>query len=350
MWSLVSLARRTTGGQTICSVIRKLPLRHHRRNGVSQNQRIITFATVSGQDHPQRFDSLFEDVPAEKQATKKQAKKIDAPKPQQQQQQSRQSQAQQLIPTTTGVDENLNQALTPAAVLGAQNLETHEPITPNWKGIQDRNQKLHQILSTLQPISLPLLLNTTQYNNEHDLHVRQELFHATEELLAAVQQAVQRGEIDPTGRKGREVAVVLASIMNLYSASYHQDENHSVFKACSRVLALLDMWNLSRQEPHYHYSILAAVQEQQWEEAAGLFMQQIDGQVSGFSPVAVSIPSPFALYAMARAAQASEAVVVESVMYATNDLVLISPTDQDTCENLLVPSFGYGLLSCLSFN
>ena len=234
-----------------------------------------------------------------------------------------------------------------------------------------------QQLSPLQPLSLPLL----DWSLYGDLQERHNLFMTTTEILDALEQSVQQGTINPAGKHGREVSAIGAMLLNFYSASHANTSEHlptkdtsksnetvslstlnkrrgtsdtsdtkrnnnSAFDQCQRLLRLLDQWNLSRHHAHYHYALLAAVHEERWKEASELYRQQIDSDVSGFSPVPVSVASPVGLYATARAAQRSGSSVgssestkasvgvVEPVMNAViNHLSLISPSDQDKCTH-----------------
>ena len=209
--------------------------------------------------------------------------------------------------------------------------------------IQQRVTELQQHLSKLAPLSLPLL----DWSIYGDVEKREDLFVATTELLDTLEQSVQQGTINPAGKHGREVSAIAATLLQLYSVSCANPTNNnnsksSAFGQCQRLLGLLDQWNLSRHEAHYHYALLAAVHEEQWEAASELFRQQIntdadDGAV--FAPVqSVSVSSPVGLYAIARAAQRTKSVViVEPVMNAVvNHLSLISPSDQDKCTYFMV--------------
>ena len=255
-----------------------------------------------------------------------------------------------------------------------------------------------ELLSPLQPLSLPLA-DWSVYN---DLEQRHALFLRTSEILDVLEQSVERGTINPLGKNGREVSVIGAMLLNFFSSSHanynvadktipkadnatpnKKDASVSItnstrnnkhrsgptaFDQCQRLLTLLDQWNLSRLQAHYHYAVLAAVHEERWKEAADLYWQQIDSKVSGYSPVNISVASPVGLYAIARAAQQSsirwsrsirsestdtqqqqeqqqqpKASVVERVMNAViNHLSLISPSDQDKCTFCI-------LFGCLDF-
>ena len=206
-----------------------------------------------------------------------------------------------------------------AAGTNAPNLK----IEPSLEGISQKVDELNLYSSSLKPLTLPVV-DVTAYDDNLE---RQALFIATKEVLTALESAVQRRYVNPSGRQGREVAAILGNIMKFFSMAY-DDGAQSAFLECSNVLSLLDRWNLSRQGPHYHYAILAAVHEQRWMQASDLFMQQVDAS----APLDISIPSPIGFYAMARAAQENDSTVVEPVMSAVINLSLFSPTEQEKCK------------------
>jgi hypothetical protein len=145
-------------------------------------------------------------------------------------------------------------------------------------------------------------------------------------LVDTLKEAVKQGEINPSGRHGRSVSAILGNVLKFFSLC---QKNQSAFQECQGVLELLDGWNLDRLEPHYQYSILAAVNEQRWREASSLFLQQIDRNVSGFCPVSISVSSPVGLYALAQTAKETQTPSADLVLEAVSSLSQISPTDHE---------------------
>ncbi|CAB9530933.1 expressed unknown protein [Seminavis robusta] len=189
--------------------------------------------------------------------------------------------------------------------------------------------------------TMPLALSDTTSIDVNSAE-RKELFNGAKEIVDTLRMAVEQKKINPSGKHGRALSSILGSILGIYSASYHDDRDYSIFEECLWVLVLLDDWNLNRQEPHYQNAIVVGVHEKRWKLAAELFLQQIDRDASGFCPMSfVSVSSPVGLYAVARDAQESGKSVVDSVMEAVTSLSLISPTDKD--RHMLAAGTAIGL-------
>lgn len=193
--------------------------------------------------------------------------------------------------------------------------------------IQEEVQAVNQMAANLEPRS-PFSSDTASTMYDDKIYGK-ELFSRTKVLMNGLKDAVERGDINPAGKDGGTVSAILGNILSFYSASHHKNENQSAFKECQTALSFLDQWNLDRLEPHYQYSVLAAVHEQKWQEASSLFLQQIDRNISGFCPVSISVSSPVGLYAIARAAQENRTSPVELVFNAVTSLSEISPTEQE---------------------
>ena len=235
--------------------------------------------------------------------------------------------------------------------------------------IHRQTEKLNQLMNHLDP--LPLTLQNTANGavdtpyrfmiTVEEQQIRETLFSETKKIVENVLNGVREEAIQPARKHGPELSLLFGNILKLYSAAlprYTQEENNhhinntpnqSAFEECINVLHIMDQWNLSRQAQHYHYAILTAIHEQRWKDASKLFWQQSDPDVSGFTPIEISVSSPVGLYAIARSCRQQQrqiaeqqeednrnaslsSLAVEEVLDAAVNLSLISPADQEKCK------------------
>lgn len=212
------------------------------------------------------------------------------------------------------------------------------------RDIQQYVGELNHKVSNLVPLS-PFMDNVELSSD--DIQTRQMVFQETTQLMQQLTHAVQKGLINPSGKHGRELSALLVHILRLYSVSIPpqppQDDkekiNHlSAYQQCVKILKLMNTWNLNCHSQHTHYVIMAAVHENLWSDASDLFLQQIDPDIAGYTPIQISISSPVGLYAIAKHAQEGQengTVVVEPVFEAVLNMSLVNPQDQDKCKTYI---------------
>jgi hypothetical protein len=191
---------------------------------------------------------------------------------------------------------------------------------------------------------------------------RREILHSARSLVQEMQQMLDRGVLDPNKQFSGEMSVILERILKIYSQCQpdseeddDEDDNAtntgtdeknkkhiknnrsikipSVFDECQKVLHLFQQHprlQNRRQGGHDLCVMLAAANEQKWQEASDLFLACISPDQAGYCPFDVDISNPVPLYAVARHAQQYQTnTVVENVMDAVHQMTLVSPMDEE---------------------
>lgn len=206
-----------------------------------------------------------------------------------------------------------------------------------------------------------------------ELEQRKQLLKDVASLVSCTKASIDQGIIRALGgRDGYLLSEFLSRALLIYSESPPPDarqgssdddraENDEVaseasispYEACLEAFDIVHNLNLYEHQSHYSYAIRAACHEYRWEEAANLFLSQIDSSDSnemvtgGFLPVDSSLgwdkPLEIGLYAIARDAwykmktntdgdDDSDSLPSKRVFDAAMKMCMISPSGQDNCK------------------
>jgi hypothetical protein len=162
---------------------------------------------------------------------------------------------------------------------------------------------------------------------------RAAIFQEAKDLLGRIEDAVNKQQLNPSGKHGRELSHLLGQILELYCmAAVPFEDDTSVFDACCSAMTLLQEWNLDLQPQHYACAVEIAARESRWKEASYLFWEQIDPEAHGHTPMEISSYLAVGLYAVARNSQIEGGATVDHVMDAVLRMSMVCPTDQDHCK------------------
>jgi hypothetical protein len=203
--------------------------------------------------------------------------------------------------------------------------------------LKDARTSMDEILSRLSKLDLPSSSLSAQNNAntipvgeiQEDEMVLVSVLEDTRELYHALIVAVENGQLNPSGRHGKELSNLMEVVLYVYSRIDLPDT--PTFEYCEEALSTLKNWNFDIHSKHSAYTIAVANREERWKDASSLFWKQINPE-AGFNPVNVSISNPLGLYAIARLAQEENSAVAEHVFDAVQQLTMVSPSDQRTCE------------------
>jgi hypothetical protein len=197
-------------------------------------------------------------------------------------------------------------------------------------------------------------------------------------VVSRVKASIDQGKIRALGGKdGYALSDSLGKAMMIYSEtpssfSDKVDEDSSdgtaatsPYEACLDVFDILRSLNLDIHPSHFSYSIRAACHESRWEEAANLFLAQIDGDDAGdtsfmtsrggFVPIDPAIgwdqPCAIGLYAVARkykqimadeGLRENDVAVSPSkrVFDAAMKMCMLSPSGQENCKPVILLCLG----------
>lgn len=189
---------------------------------------------------------------------------------------------------------------------------------------------LNQQLSQLPPLEPVWSTQTTPVDSATE---RQVIFQEAQALLGRIEATVNKQQLNPSGKHGRELSHLLGQILELYAkTAVPFQDGTSVFDACCEVMTLLGEWNLDIQPHNFACSVEAAARESRWKEASYLFWKQIDPEAHGHTPMEISSYLALGLYAVARNSQLEGGATVEHVMDAVLRMSMVCPTDQDHCK------------------
>jgi hypothetical protein len=170
----------------------------------------------------------------------------------------------------------------------------------------------------------------TLEKSNNSVDERETIFREANALLDRIEKSVNTQQLNPSGKHGRELSLLLGQILEVYSkTAVPFGDDTSIFDACCRILTLLEMWNLDVMPFHYSCAVEVAARESRWKEASILFSDQIDPDAFGQAPMEITHHLAVGLYSIARNAQLEGGSTVDHVMDAVLKLAMVCPTDQD---------------------
>ena len=204
----------------------------------------------------------------------------------------------------------------------------------------------------------------TDQSTEEEINMRQTLLRGASSLIAGSQLSVSSGIIRGMGSKDSYLlSDALGKAMQIFSETpvlakrgQSRAERISPFDCCLDVLGTLKSLNLDIHPFHYACAVRAACHESRFDDAARIFLSQIDDDsgVGGYVPIEASFdwdhPLLIGLYAVARESQYASMDTIsaadsvshsKAVFEAAKKLSMISPSNHDTCK------LSYFLLRCL---
>lgn len=155
------------------------------------------------------------------------------------------------------------------------------------------------------------------------------IFSGVESVFATIVSQVDDGSLNPSGKHGKDLSRFFEFI--LYAYSQIDVPGISLFEKSEQVLDTLKQWNLDIRSRHYEYAIVCANREGKFNEAADLFLREIDPE-AGYNPIRVSLDTPHGLVAIALWTQQEGQNVAEHVFDAVLKLSMVSPTDLSQCK------------------
>ncbi|KAL7551131.1 hypothetical protein ACHAWF_014330 [Thalassiosira exigua] len=197
------------------------------------------------------------------------------------------------------------------------------------------------------------------------LERRHEICHDAANVLSCVKASIGRGKIRALGSKdsyllsdslGRAM-LIFSETPSEHGGSGMSDATNipselavSPYEACLDALGILRRLNLDIHPSHFSYVIRAACHESRWEEAAKIFLRQIDGDdaanmaTGGFVPIDLTLgwdrPLEVGLYAVARNCKENiaparvehsiEASPSKRVFDTAMKMCMISPSGQES--------------------
>ena len=248
--------------------------------------------------------------------------------------------------------------------------------TPSLSQFTHGMNQLHQEHTQLPPASQEWLYrkrtkNLRQRNNKDDEEkanemqttLRHDLYRDVEDLVSTVKSSIERGKIRGLGGKdGYALSDALSRAMLIYSQTPvfrgeqttigdddddgDEESRISPYKACLDIVGIMRSLNLDIHPSQYFYTIRSACHESRWEDAANLFLGQIDGNdtelnsTGGFVPIDSALgwdqPLELGLYAVARAVRSSDKHTDTSpskeVFDTAMKMCMISPAGKDNCK------------------
>jgi hypothetical protein len=186
------------------------------------------------------------------------------------------------------------------------------------KELEGEVNKFRRILSKLKPIPPPWSESIGK-KPLPDAEGYGKLVDDARAFVDRVQATVEKGQLSK--RFTREVCFFLEQSLQFFQIS---------FIDCERILKLARKWNLSLSDQKA--ALNAACFEGRWKEAADMFLQLVDPDRDGYSPMEIDLRYPIGLYAIARDAQERGTPVAESVMSAVMSMIMVNPSDQNKCE------------------
>ena len=170
------------------------------------------------------------------------------------------------------------------------------------------------------------------------------LYNDVLSLIQVVELSIQAKRIQASsGKEIRELTSLLGNILLICSESPPERLTSSTLpspsESCTKVLSLLNKLNLDVQNIHNFCTIRAANQEHEWELASSLFRNQIDPDLNGLVPVDPSLGwntfLEMGLYGLAMNLSehdCEDVDIVEGLLAAVSDMVMVSPTDKEKCK------------------
>jgi hypothetical protein len=215
--------------------------------------------------------------------------------------------------------------------------------------IREIRQTIVTQLPALPPATWTYLPNTLSDSTREEIRIKQlreDLHIQTTSVYQSLLSCVEAGLLSPASTHQHEVSIILRHIMALYRESHVSSSDSSFpYDMMETVLTQMRNWKLSPDpSTHGHIILEAAVREQRWAAAAGLFWHRIDpdhggsktqggaDESSGMVPVSIDALNPLGLYAIARCAQQEQRAVVENVMDAVERMTMWSPGESKQCK------------------
>lgn len=189
-----------------------------------------------------------------------------------------------------------------------------------------------------------------------DIEARYKLYEDVLNLLHAIQLSKKTGRIRVlSGTDIQSLSTILGKCLVLCSETPPSNIinrslpdvtlSKSTFDTAMEIIFTLREWNLNVQPEHYSAAIRAACHEGKFNEAASLFLYQIDPDHEGFIPVDSDLgwdkPIEMGLYAVAKSVVGNEAnldngkevaiLAAEKVFDAVSKMCLVSSRDQEKC-------------------
>ena len=179
--------------------------------------------------------------------------------------------------------------------------------------------------------------------------MRYDLYRDVVSVVSTVKASIEQGKIRGLGGKdGYALSDSLGRAMLIYSQTppfSGDDESSSPYVACLDVLAILRSLNLDIHPSQYFYAIRSACHESRWEEAAKMFLSQIDGDdtisTGGFVPINSTLgwdqPLEMGLYAVAldllnKSSEDESSSTSKQVFDVAMKCSMISPSGQENCK------------------
>lgn len=192
-------------------------------------------------------------------------------------------------------------------------------------------------------------------SGEEETIMRQKLLQEVASLIAGSQLSVSSGIIRGMGSKDSYLlSDALGKAMEVFSETpilakrgQSRAERISPFDSCLDVLSTLKSLNLDIHPFHYACAVRAACHESRFDDAARIFLSQIDDDsgVGGYVPIEASFdwdhPLLIGLYAVARESQYASMDAIstsdtvshsQAVFDTAKKLSMISPSNHDTCK------------------
>ena len=163
------------------------------------------------------------------------------------------------------------------------------------------------------------------FDEESSSVVACELLEETTTLLDRLESFVETGVLLPEGKHRHATSVLMEGFLKVCALSGDVAGAHSLG---SRVLKLIDTWQIDRQHTHVEPMVEIEARSGHWKEAASLYMQRIDPDQAGFNPMVVDVSNPIGLYAVARA---DPDAAFHNTLHAVSCLRMVSPEDQGQC-------------------
>ena len=192
-------------------------------------------------------------------------------------------------------------------------------------------------------------------STEEEAAMREKLFQEVAVLISGSQLSVSSGIIRGMGSKDSYLlSDALGKAMEVFSETpvltkrgQSRAERISPFDSCLNVLDTLKSLNLDIHPFHYACAVRAACHESRFDDAARIFLSQIDDDsgVGGYVPIEASFdwdhPLLIGMYAVARDSQYASMDAIstadtvshsQAVFETAKKLSMISPTNHDTCK------------------